>query len=103
MKKMMIVLAMMLGSQLFAQEAPLQGVELTQIEKGVKDFTITDDFQAYTLHQSLIDECISYTIIDEETLSKEDLFGVFFHFENQTVLYILCRGGTVKGSLIEKV
>ena len=36
MKKMMIVLAMMLGSQLFAQEAPLQGVELTQIEKGTE-------------------------------------------------------------------
>lgn len=101
MRKMMIMMAMMLGSQLFAQEAPLQGVKLVQIEEGIQDFTITNEATAYSLHQTLIDQCNSYTIIDEEVLGEEGLFGVFFHFEEQTVLFILCRGGTVKGSLIE--
>lgn len=102
MKKILTIAAIILGSQVFAQSAPLNGVTLVEVEEGVKDFTIKNDASAYALHQNLIDKCNSYSVIDEEILGKEGLFGVFFYFDNETVLFIVCKGGTVKGSLIEK-
>ena len=102
MKKILTIAAIILGSQVFAQSAPLNGVTLVQVEEGVKDFTIKNDAKAYALHQDLIEQCNSYTIIDEEILGEEGLFGVLFYFDNEAVLFILCRGGTIKGSLIEK-
>ena len=100
MKKLLIAALVLLSAQLSAQEALFQGIKLIQIEEGVRDFTVTDEYQSYVLHKKLIYECISYTIIPQETLNKEDLFGVFFNFKDQMVLYILRRGGIVEGSLI---
>ena len=100
MKKLLIAALVLLSAQLSAQEALFQGIKLIQIEEGVRDFTVTDEYQSYVLYEKLIDECISYTIIPQETLNKEDLFGVFFNFKDQMVLYVLCRGGIVEGSLI---
>ena len=102
MKKILIIVALALGAQAFAQSAPLNGVTLVQVEDNIQYFTITDEFQSYTLHRALIAECESYTIIDDEILGPDALHGVFFYFKNEKVLYILCKGGLTKGSVIRK-
>jgi hypothetical protein len=102
MKKILLLAAIVLGSQAFAQSAPLNGVEFVEVKQNVKDFTITDDEQAYTLHRALLKECDSYTVIDNDILGSDAIHGVFFYFKDEKVLYILCRGGVVKGSLIQK-
>jgi hypothetical protein len=102
MKKILLIAALVLGTQAFAQSAPLNGVELVEVKQNVKDFTITDDEQAYKLHRALLNECDSYTVIDNDILGSDAIHGVFFYFKDEKVLYILCRGGVVKGSVIQK-
>jgi len=102
MKKILLIVALALGTQAIAQSAPLNGVTLVQVKDKVQDFTLTDEAQIYYLHRELVAQCDSYTIIDEEILGDDALHGAFFYFKDEKVLFILCRGGTVKGSLIQK-
>jgi hypothetical protein len=88
---------------LFSQQPPksLDGIRMTQVDDRL-DFTINDDFVSYSLAVSLAEECDSFTEIPKDVLGKDGLVGYFFHFQDYDVLYILVRGGTLKGSLLEK-
>jgi hypothetical protein len=104
MKTTIVSTLLVASLSLFAQQPPksLDGIYMTQVEQGVYDFTITDDFASHSLAVSLSDECDSFTEIPKDVLGKDGLVGYFFHFEDYDVLYVLVRGGTLKGSLIEK-
>ena len=103
MKKLFLIIAAFVGFQLSAQVKSIEGLKLTKVEEGLFDFTIkNDDYKAYKLVRSLTEECTSYTLIPREVIGEDSICGYFFHFEGYDVLYILLRGGTVKGSLIEK-
>jgi len=94
------------SSSLFAQKKPiaLDGIELNLVKSGQYDFGLKEgiDYETYDLITSLTEACDNYTEIPKDVLGKDGLLGYFFHFEEFDVLYILCKGGAVKGSLIEK-
>jgi hypothetical protein len=103
MKKLFLIIAAFVGFQLSAQVKSIEGLKLTKVEEGLFDFTIkNDDYKAHKLVKSLAEECTAYTAIPQEVIGKDGICGYFFHFEDCDVLYILLRGGTVKGSVIEK-
>lgn len=104
MKTTLLSTLLVASLSLFAQQPPksLDGIYMTQVEQGRLDFTINDDFVSYSLAVSLAEECDSFTEIPKDVLGKDGLVGYFFHFQDYDVLYILVRGGTLKGSLVEK-
>jgi hypothetical protein len=106
MKTVFLSCLLFTSMSLFAQQKPiaLNGIELTLVKPGQYDYGIKEgnDYDTYELVISLADECDSFTEIPKDVLGKEGLLGYFFHFEDFDVLYILCSGGAVKGSLIEK-
>jgi hypothetical protein len=102
MKTIILSIATLLSFGSFAQVKSLDGIELTQSEQNVYDFTINGDYQAFKLAKDLAVECDSYTTISDDILGTDALCGYFFHFNGYDVLYILVPGGVVKGSLIRK-
>lgn len=102
MKKIIVFFAILLPIGGYAQIKSLDGIELTQSEQGVYDFTVKDDYQSFKLVRDLAAECDSYTTIPDDILGTDALCGYFFHFKGYDVLYVLIPGGVVKGSLITK-
>lgn len=102
MKIIILSIATLLSFGSFAQVKSLDGVELTQSEQNVYDFTVNGDYHALKLAKDLAVECDSYTTIPDDILGTDALCGYFFHFNGYDVLYILVPGGVVKGSLIRK-
>jgi len=102
MKIIILSIATLLSFGSFAQVKSLDGIELTQSEQSMYDFTVKGDYEAYRLAMDLAEECDSYTTIPDDILGTDALCGYFFHFKGHDVLYILVPGGMVKGSLIRK-